>query len=372
MNTSSSPSITGLILAGGQSRRMAGEDKGLILFKNKPLIHYSIKRLDPQVDQLIINANRHLDDYKAFGYDVIVDSLTGFCGPLAGMLSAMQSVDTDYILTVPCDSPTISLQLRQRMMETLLLEKADLAVAYDGERLQPVFSLLPCRLHKDLERYLADGGRKIDLWLSRFKMAVVDFSDQKDCFLNFNRPDEIKQHQKSIRSPIPILGFSAFSGTGKTTLLRRLIPLLTAQGITTGVIKHAHHSFDIDVPGKDSYEIRQAGAGQVLIASSQLMALMEVQDTNQSDPLLADLIPRLNTSNLDLILVEGFKHELLPKIELYRPSLAKPLLYPNDDNIIAIASDTPLVDTPTIPQIDLNDTHSIATFIQNFIANWAP
>jgi len=372
MNTSSSPSITGVILAGGQARRMGGEDKGLILFKNKPLIYYAISCLSPQVDQLVVNANRNITNYQAFGYQVISDDLTDFCGPLAGMLTVMKSVDTDYILTIHCDSPLISRQLLQRMMESLLLENADLAVAHDGERLQPVFSLLPCRLHKELEEYLSQGGRKIDLWLSQFKMAVVDFSDQTDCFLNFNHPEELQQHQAKLTCSIPLLGFSAFSGTGKTTLLRQLIPTLKAQGIEVAVIKHAHHNFDIDVPGKDSYEIRQAGAGQVLVASNQLMALMEVQASEQVEPNLIDLIPRLNLTNLDIILVEGFKHEVMPKIELYRPSLTKPLLYPDDANIIAIASDAALNETTTIPQLDLNNITEITTFIEDFIRNWTP
>ncbi|RLA00377.1 MAG: molybdenum cofactor guanylyltransferase, partial [Gammaproteobacteria bacterium] len=163
MITSSLPSVTGVILAGGKARRMGGEDKGLLSYKHKPLISYVINILESQVDQLVINANRNIDSYQAFEYPVIADSLDNFCGPLAGMLSAMQAVDTDYILTAPCDSPSISPQLRQRMMETLLVEQADLAVAHDGERLQPVFNLIPCRLKNELEDYLEQGGRKIDL-----------------------------------------------------------------------------------------------------------------------------------------------------------------------------------------------------------------
>lgn len=369
MNTSSTPSITGVILAGGQARRMGGEDKGLILFNNKPLIQYVINALQPQTDALIINANRNIEKYQAFSYAVITDTLDNFCGPLAGMLSAMQAVKTDYILTAPCDSPYVSPHLRQRMMESLLLNQADIAVAYDGERLQPVFCLIPCRLQADLEQYLAQGNRKIDLWFDQHTLAIVDFSDQADTFINFNHPEDIKNHPSNVHSAIPLIGFAAFSGTGKTTLLKKLIPALTSKGLNVAVVKHAHHKFDIDIPGKDSYEIRQAGADQVLVSSSRLMALMEVQPS--VDPSLAELIPRLDSSKLDIILVEGFKHEKIPKIELHRPSLTKPLLQPNDDDITAIASDQILTISSTIDQLDLNDIDAIADYIQLFIRNWA-
>jgi len=370
MNTSSNPSVTGVILAGGKGRRMEGKDKGLVQYQQKPLISYAIQSLKSQVDALIINANRNIELYQDFGYPVIEDSLDKFCGPLAGMLSAMKAVDTDYILTAPCDSPRISVQLRQRMMEAMLLEQADLAVAHDGERLQPVFCLLPCTLQDELEAHIQQGGRKIDLWLAEHKMAVVDFSDQADSFINFNHPEDVTNNESAIHSPVPLIGFAAFSGTGKTTLLRQLIPALNSKGIEVAVIKHAHHKFDIDVPGKDSYEIRQAGAQQVLVSSSNLMALMEVQPKGMTNPKLADLIPRLDTRKLDLILVEGFKHEVIPKIELYRPALDKPLLHPDDTNVIAIATDAPINNTLSIEQLDLNNIDEMANYLHNFITNW--
>jgi len=369
MNTSSLPSITGVILAGGRAQRMGGNDKGLVAFNHKPLISYAIKALSTQVDQLIINANRNIDRYQTFGYPVIEDSITGFCGPLAGMLSAMQTVKSDYILTAPCDSPRISPQLRQRMMETLLLEQADIAVAHDGERLQPVFCLIPTQLKDDLAAFLDKGDRKIDLWLARHKLAMVNFSDQPDTFVNFNHPEDLSITADKVESPVPMLGFAAFSGTGKTTLLRQLIPVLKNRGLEMAVIKHAHHNFDIDVPGKDSYEIRRAGAQQVLVSSSRLMALMETQSAELAEPCLAELIPRLNPNSLDLILVEGFKHENIAKIELHRPALGKPLLYPDDHNIIAIASDQQ-IDNVTIDQLDLNNVDKIADFIQRFAQSW--
>ncbi len=359
-------SITGVILAGGKGSRMGGDDKGLLNYKNKPLVHYVIDRIAPQVDTLIINANRNLAQYQQFGYRVISDSLTDFCGPLSGMLSAMQIATTDYILTSPCDCPYISAHLRRRLMEALLIERADIAVAHDGKRMQPVFCLIACRLKDDLKCYLDKGERKIDIWLTEQQLAVGDFSDETNSFINFNYPDDLVRHTLPVVSPVPILGIAALSGTGKTTLLRRLIPVLTEKGLKIAILKHAHHDFDIDIPGKDSYELRQAGACQVLVSSSRLKALMAVPSP-ATEPTLSDLVPMIDTKQADIILVEGFKSEHITKIELHRPSLGKPLLCTDDRSIIAIATDEPITVSSSIDQLDLNNIETISNYIYDFI-----
>ena len=170
-----------------------------------------------------------------------------------------------------------------------------------------------------------------------------------------------------LQIDIPILGFAAYSGTGKTTLLKQLIPLLQATGIRIGMIKHAHHDFDIDKPGKDSYELRKAGAKQMLIASKNRWALMVETPELEADPELDDMIQQLDHSKLDLILVEGFKHVAFAKIELHRPALGKELLYPQDDSIIAIATDQPDVIKTSLPILDINEPVMIADFISKFI-----
>jgi molybdopterin-guanine dinucleotide biosynthesis adapter protein len=164
------------------------------------------------------------------------------------------------------------------------------------------------------------------------------------------------------RTRVAVLGFAAFSGTGKTTLLARLLPVLTGRGLRIGMIKHAHHSFDIDQPGKDSYVLRKAGAGQMLIASEKRWALM-VEHEVPAEPRLSELIARLDQSRLDLILVEGFKRESFPKIELHRPALGHPLLFPNDPGIIAVALDAALNPEPAVPVLDINSPQQIAGFI---------
>ena len=163
----------------------------------------------------------------------------------------------------------------------------------------------------------------------------------------------------------PVLGFAAFSGTGKTTLLEKLIPQLTERGIRIGMVKHAHHEFDIDKPGKDSYRLRKAGAQQVLIASGKRQALLTEQATPQ-EPRLDELITRLDLDSIDLVLVEGFKHVAFPKIELHRKALGKTLLHPEDPDIIAVASDH-LTDCGDLPALDINDTAAIAAFIINWL-----
>ncbi|MGW8227399.1 MAG: molybdopterin-guanine dinucleotide biosynthesis protein MobB [Gammaproteobacteria bacterium] len=166
---------------------------------------------------------------------------------------------------------------------------------------------------------------------------------------------------------LPLLGFVAFSGTGKTTLLKQLIPLLKAQGLRLALIKHTHHTFDVDTPGKDSYELRQAGAEQVIVASRRRWALMVETPQQTGDPRLEVLLPHLNSDALDLVLVEGFKHAAIPKIELHRPALNHPLLFPADTNIIAIASDAPLAVKTHLPMLDLNNPAAIVGFIMEFV-----
>ncbi len=166
---------------------------------------------------------------------------------------------------------------------------------------------------------------------------------------------------------LPILGIcAAGSNSGKTTLLEKLLAELNRRGIRVSVIKHAHHKFDIDYPGKDSYRIREAGAVQTLVASANRRALMtEMQRTpNPADEAnLDELIGALNPDYADLILVEGFKSAAIPKIEVHRPQLGMPLLCRDDKQVIAIASDAPLESSIQIPTLDLNNTEEITTFV---------
>ncbi len=164
----------------------------------------------------------------------------------------------------------------------------------------------------------------------------------------------------------PLLGFAAFSGTGKTTLLLKLIPELKQRGLRIAVIKHAHHNFDMDTPGKDSYELRKAGAIPMLICSSH-RTVITIENEVEKDPQLQQILQHIPSDSVDMILVEGFKKWPFSKIELHRETTGKPLMYPDDDNIIAIAHDStkPLKDT-NLPQLNINNINAIADFVMKF------
>ncbi|MGL1303430.1 bifunctional molybdopterin-guanine dinucleotide biosynthesis adaptor protein MobB/molybdopterin molybdotransferase MoeA [Vibrio parahaemolyticus] len=163
---------------------------------------------------------------------------------------------------------------------------------------------------------------------------------------------------------IPILGFAAYSGTGKTTLLEALLPKLTEAGLRIGMLKHAHHNFDVDKPGKDSYRLRKAGASQMLIASRNRFALMT--ETPEAEAEFEYLLTRFDEDKLDVVLVEGCKNIAFPKIELHREEVGKPWLYPHDENIIAIASDSAGLDSE-LPQMNINDLDAIAQFVLQYV-----
>lgn len=172
---------------------------------------------------------------------------------------------------------------------------------------------------------------------------------------------------------VPVLGICAYSGTGKTTLLLKLLPELNRRGLKVAVVKHAHHNFEVDKPGKDSFELRKAGADQMLIGSSNRRALM-MERPVEGDPDLKELLAMIDQSRIDLILVEGFKKLALPKLELHRAEVGKPFVFTHDPLIQAIACDeaTQLPSDCTLPQLSINDVDGIADFIQRFIAQWTP
>lgn len=155
-----------------------------------------------------------------------------------------------------------------------------------------------------------------------------------------------------------IFGFAGWSGSGKTTLIEKLIPLFVARGLTVSLMKHAHHTFDVDQPGKDSYRHRHAGCTEVLVTSSRRWALVH-ELRGAAEPGLDEHIARI--SPCDLLLVEGFKREPIPKLEVYRASVGEALLHPHDESIVAIACDERL--ETRLPQFDLNDAPGISSFI---------
>jgi molybdopterin-guanine dinucleotide biosynthesis protein B len=165
---------------------------------------------------------------------------------------------------------------------------------------------------------------------------------------------------------LPLLAVAAYSGTGKTTLLKHVIPLLINHGVRIGLIKHTHHQMDIDTPGKDSYELRKAGAAQTIVASNQRWALM-TETPEQEEPNIYELVGKMDASTLDLILVEGFKHEKIAKIALFRQSLGRELSDLIDEYVIAIAADTEI--NTVLPVLDINQPEQVANFIHQWLQN---
>jgi molybdopterin-guanine dinucleotide biosynthesis protein A len=183
--------VTGVVLAGGRARRMGGEDKGLIPFKGRPLAAYAVEALGTVAGQILVNANRNQAAYAGLGHPVIADPTNRFDGPLAGLLSAMNSADTPYILTVPCDCPFMTGELLQRLITAFSGAGAEIAVARDAERLHPVFLCVRRDLADSLEHYLRSGQRKIDTWLGLHRQVFADYSDQPEVFINVNTPEEL-------------------------------------------------------------------------------------------------------------------------------------------------------------------------------------
>lgn len=191
--------ITAVILAGGKARRMDGEDKGLINLNGRALIDYIISALRPQAGDILINANRNLQQYGRYGLPVVADVLGDYLGPLVGMATGMHTTDRPYIVTVPCDSPFIPGALVETLYRSLDDQQADISVAHDGTRMQPVFALLRCELLPDLLAYLDEGGRKIDTWYDRQRLAIADFSNSPDTFMNLNTPEDKLVLESRIR-----------------------------------------------------------------------------------------------------------------------------------------------------------------------------
>ena len=188
--------VTGLVLAGGQGSRMGGVDKGLAPFRGRPMVAHVLERLAPQVDEILVNANRNPEAYAAFGHRVIADELPGFAGPLAGFERGLAHARCELVATVPCDSPFLPPDLVPRLRAALESAGADLAVAKTGAQAHPVFCLMRRAVHASLERFLASGQRKIDKWYAGLAVVEVAFDDEAEAFANINTRDELADLEK--------------------------------------------------------------------------------------------------------------------------------------------------------------------------------
>ena len=190
--------VTGVILAGGLARRMNNQDKGLIRFKGQPMVSYAIAAMNTVADQTIINANRNIPEYQAFGLPVISDQTDSFDGPLAGILTAMMFAETGVLLVMPCDSPLVKADHLGKLLSTRAETDAYVAVAFDGGRLHPVFLAIKVALKPSLQDYLHSGQRKMDTWLEQQKMVKTDFSAEPGIFTNINSMTELSALEAQV------------------------------------------------------------------------------------------------------------------------------------------------------------------------------
>jgi len=185
--------VAGVILAGGRARRMNNQDKGLVNFNGRPMVSYAIAALAPVVECVFINANRNIDLYRQFGLPVISDQTDSFDGPLAGILTAMIHVDADVLAVMPCDSPLIKSEHLRKLLSVREENNADVAVAFDGEKMHPVFLAIKTSLQDSLQNYLAGGQRKVAVWLEQQNLVQVDFSSEPEIFSNINTMTELSK-----------------------------------------------------------------------------------------------------------------------------------------------------------------------------------
>jgi molybdopterin-guanine dinucleotide biosynthesis protein A len=188
--------VSGIVLAGGQGSRMGGVDKGLQAFRGKPMVAHVIERLSPQVDELLVNANRNPGEYARFGHRVIADEIPGFAGPLAGFERGLAHAAGALVVTVPCDSPFLPVDLVARLRRHLESADAQLAVARTGDQSHPVFCLMRREVLPSLQQFLGSGQRKIDRWYEALRVAEVGFDDEADAFLNINTLAELGNLEK--------------------------------------------------------------------------------------------------------------------------------------------------------------------------------
>jgi molybdenum cofactor guanylyltransferase/molybdopterin-guanine dinucleotide biosynthesis protein MobB len=384
--------VTGVILAGGQSRRMGGGDKGLLDLLGKPMLAHVIERLAPQVGRLALNANGDPARFAAFALPVAADTVPDFAGPLAGVLAGMRWSEANapaarWIATAAADAPLLPTDLVARCLRALEDRPGAIALAQSAGALHPVIGLWPIALADDLESQLGAGVRKVLAWTDRHGTVAVPFpmvelgGKEIDPFFNANTPQELDSLRAALaavgrrasgvgpddrRLPTsdprlpPIIGVAGWKNSGKTTLVTRLVAELTRRGLEVATVKHAHHDFQIDDAETDSARHRRAGASQVAVVSSRRWAVVrELRDA--PEPTLGEMIARLEPC--DLVIVEGYKAAPIPKIEARRRAAANAApLADSDANIVAIAADH-AVDGDGRPVFALDDIAAIADFI---------
>ena len=359
-----------VILAGGKGRRMGVKEKALVNLLDRPLLSYTLENISGKVAPIALNVNNNLKEFKKFGYKMLEDPIKGHLGPLVGILASLnwaKNLDQKWVLTLPCDTPFIPKNLIEALIEAKNENPdIDLVVAKSRGFKHPVIALWKTSNNIKLKNAIEDGIRKIDIFTSQLKIKHVNFDNldksKFDPFTNLNSPRDLIIAMQILGKLPPIIGLAGWSGSGKTTLCAKLIENFTKIGIKVGTLKHAHQKFDIDKPGKDSYNLRKAGARPVVISSKKRFALIQENDNEEKDLFeMLEIFSKNPLNNCELILVEGYKKEFIKKLEVFRSEIDKPFLYPNDKNIFAIVSDKK-IEVP-IPYHNINNIRDICELL---------
>ena len=360
-----------VILAGGKGKRMGGKEKALVNLLDRPLISYILEKISGKVAPIALNVNTNLKEFKKFGYKMLEDPIKGHLGPLVGILASLnwaKNLDQKWVLTLPCDTPFLPKNLIVSLIDAKNENPdIDLVVAKSKGFKHPVIALWKTSNNIKLKNAIEDGIRKIDIFTSQLKIKHVNFDNLNkskfDPFTNLNSPKDLIIAMQMLGKLPPIFGLAGWSGSGKTTLCAKLIENFSKIGINVGTLKHAHHKFDIDKPGKDSYNLRKAGARPMIISSKERFALVQENDNEEEKSLfeMLEIFAKSPLNKCDVIIVEGYKNEKIPKLEVFRRVIGKTLLHKDDANIFAIASDEKL--NTDIPSLDLNNISSITDLL---------
>lgn len=338
---------------------MGGLDKALLILGGRPLIGHGFARLRSQVAAMLISANGDPARFDDWAVPVVADASGAPHTPLSGLAAALAHAEragADAVLSAPCDTPFLPPDLRARL-------SASGGPAIAASRGQPHYlvGLWPVDLRPALEAFLAGGTLRVRDWVARCGAHIVEWPETPhDPFFNINTPEDLVTARSILHTQRPkILGVAGFKNAGKTTLVEKLVQTLSARGLRIATVKHAHHSFDIDHEGRDSFRHRKAGAVEVAIVSRERWALMH-EARGDAEPTLDDILAKL--APCDLVLVEGYKRDTHEKIEVRNLALDHPKLAGDDPTIVAIAATGPVPDAP-VPAFDRDDTAALVAFI---------
>lgn len=347
--------ITGILLAGGNSRRM-GRDKALIEVDGKPLWHRCRQALAATCNSILIAGDR--PDLASVDSPSFADTFPG--SSLAGLHTALLHADSDWVTVLPCDLPYPSPQLLQ-VLQNACSNDIQAVVPRSRFGREPLIACYRQSCLPQITHRLKSGQAKI---LDLLDELTVHYLDEaalpagwRRALRNLNSPEDLRR----LQQPPPALSFIANSGTGKTTLIEKVITELSNNGWRIGILKHDAHDFEIDHEGKDSWRLTRAGAAVTAISSPVKTAIIR---QHEIEPSLEELLDPFR-GQVDLILTEGFKQSSLPKIEVHRAALDKPLLSRGDyhnPTLIAVASDSP--PTLDVPVYDLNNVTELCQFIE--------